>query len=409
MGLADVDYLRPGEVSAGRDGGISSCHGRVTGGTAAAHNRPAFTWPAFVSIFVFCCAAAWAHTPDTSYCKIAIGREEVTFTFTYDLVTLSRITPLDANLDARITAAEMLAAVPAIDGFLRKTIYLELNERDAIFGPLRAPEWPADAGAAIAAADFGQRLMSFTYHNSVLHAPDAVAVTFDFFHLLGERHTVLGNFAWNGQENPVNFTRFEPDYLFDTGYRVPASEQFTQYLWLGVKHILRGYDHVAFLLALLFVRRFVELLKIITAFSIAHTLTLALAALGIVALPSRLVEIIIAASIVYVAVENIWRTAEPSHRWRITFAFGLVHGFGFATILRELGLPADGLVRSLLAFNLGVELGQIAIAAVCWPLLVWVSRKPWAARVRLAVSSILCAFGAAWLIDRAFALQWMPF
>ena len=293
-----------------------------------------------------------AHTADTSYCRVEIGREEVSFTFTFDLATLSRLTTLDANRDERVTAAEVLRAAPSIDTFLRRTVYLELNERDAVFGAFHSPSWPADAGEAIAAPDYGQRLLSFTFRNPVLHAPDSVALTFDFFGVLGERHTVLGNFVWNGHENAVNFTRFEPDYLFDTGYRVPAWEQFTQYLWLGVTHILRGYDHVAFLLALLFVRRFAELIKIITAFSVAHTVTLALAALGVVTLPSRLVECVIAASIVYVAAENIWRDAEPAHRWRITFAFGLVHGFGFATVLRELGLPADGLVRSLLAFNL---------------------------------------------------------
>ena len=361
------------------------------------------------AIAVIAAPLARAHTPDTSYCKIAIGHEAVTFTFTFDLVTLARMTQLDTNLDDRVTHAEMVASTPAIETFLRQNVYLELNEREARFGELRPPSWPPDAGDAIPAADFGQRLMTFTFSNPMLHAPDAVALIFDFFDEIGVRHTVLGNFGWAGEENVVNFTRFEPDYLFDTGYRVPAWEQFTQYFGLGVAHILRGYDHVAFLLALLFVRRFVDLLKIITAFSVAHTLTLALAALGYITIPSRLVESIIAASIVYVAAENLWRGAESSQRWRITFAFGLVHGFGFATILRELGLPADGLVRSLLAFNLGVEVGQIAIAAVCWPVLVWIGRKSWAGRVRVSASTLLIVFGAAWLIDRAFSLHLMPF
>ena len=209
-------------------------------------------------------------------------------------------------------------------------------------------------------------------------------------------------------ENPVIFTRFEPDYLFDTGYRVPALDQFKEYLWLGMTHIFLGYDHVAFLLALLFVKKFRDLVKIVTAFSVAHTLTLVLAALGFVSLPSRIVETAIAASIVYVAAENIWRDAENTHRWRLTFVFGLIHGFGFATVLRELGLPSDGLVRSLLAFNLGVELGQLAIAAVSWPAILWISKRPWAARARVSFSAVLLIFGAAWLLDRALALGLMP-
>jgi hypothetical protein len=351
---------------------------------------------------------AGAHTPDTSYARINITATAVEFAFTYDLATLHRVAPLDADRDGSVSPAELAAATPAISSFLRRHIYLELNERDGTFGELTAPAWPADAGAAIPAADYPQRLATFTFRNPVLHAPDSVALTFDFFGVLGERHTVLGNFKWAGHENEVIFTRFEPDYLFDTGYRVPAGEQFVQYLKLGVEHIFRGYDHVAFLVALLFVRRFVDVLKIVTAFSLAHTVTLALAALQVVTAPARLVESAIAASIVYVALENLMRESNAGHRWKIAGAFGLVHGFGFASVLRELGLPSTGLVQSLLAFNLGVELGQIAIAAACWPLLWWSARKPWAPRLRVSVAVVLVAFGGAWFIDRVFAVGFMP-
>lgn len=358
---------------------------------------------------LFAAVVARAHTPETSYCKVAIGTTDVVFTFTFDLATLARMTPVDADRDGRITRQELRAATPAIEAFLRRTVFLELNEREAVFGSFSPPGWTEKDVDAIPAADFAQRLAVMTFRNSVLHAPDAVALTFDFFGELGERHTVLGSFGWNGDENPVIFTRFEPDYLFDTGYRVSAGEQFREYLWLGMTHIFRGYDHIAFLIALLFVRRFRDLVKIITAFTLAHTLTLALAALGIIALPTRLVECAIAASIVYVAVENIRGDVDVTHRWRLTFAFGLVHGFGFAAVLRELGLPSEGLVRSLLAFNLGVETGQLIIAAFCWPLLWWLLRRPGAARVRIGVACVLLAFGAAWFIDRVFALRWMPF
>lgn len=368
-------------------------------------------WPTIFGLVLVLLTAlvpgARAHTPDTSYCKVEIGRDAVQFTFTFDLATLARITPLDANGDEEITRAELKQGAPAIEAFIRRNVFLELNEREANFGSVGEPAWPADARPAIPAADFGQRLAAFTFRNALLHAPDSVALTFDFFVVLGERHTVLGNFHWDGQENPVVFTRFEPDYLFDTGYRVPAWEQFQQYFRIGLTHIFLGYDHIAFLLALLFVRRFVDLLKIITAFTVAHTLTLALAALGVISLPSRLVESAIALSIMYVAAENIWRPTEGVHRWRITFAFGLVHGFGFAAVLRELGLPAEGLVRSLLAFNLGVEAGQLAIAAIGWPVLVWVARQTWARRARAIASALLLAFGAAWFVDRVCALGLM--
>ena len=389
---------------------------RVSGGTggdsrakiSAQCPRAALRVASTIALGWLLAATAHAHAPDTSYCRIAISAEAVETTFTFDLATLLRITPIDGNRDGRITADELAGATPAVENFVRQNIYLELNEREAAFGAFTPPPWPADAAGGITRSDWGQRLLAFSFRNGVLHAPDSVAITFDFFDALGERHTVLGNFLWNGTENPVIFTRFEPDYLFDTGYQVPAADQFLEYLRLGLNHIFLGYDHIAFLLALLFVRRFAELVKVITAFTVAHTITLAVAALGWVSLPSRLVETAIAASIVYVAAENLIRPAAP-HRWRITFAFGLVHGFGFAAVLRELGLPSAGLVRSLLGFNLGVELGQLAIAAVGWPVLLWVMRRPWGERVRLAVSALLLLFGLAWLIDRALALQWLGF
>jgi hypothetical protein len=353
--------------------------------------------------------AARAHTPDTSGCRIDIRPDAVSFAFTFDFATLSKMARLDANGDGRISREEFAAAVPAIERFLRGNVLIALNERDAEFGEMSPPQWSADAGDFVPESDYQTRLATFTFRNPVLHAPDAVTITFDFFGALGERHTVLGSFVWQGRENEVIFTQFEPDYLFDTGYRVAALDQFLGFLHLGVEHIFRGYDHIAFLLALLYVRRFASLLKIVTAFSIAHTLTLAISALGWVSLPSRLVDTAVAATIVYVAAENLWRgAADGTHRWKIAFGFGLIHGFSFATVLRAMGLPQDGLVLSLLGFNLGVELGQIAIAAIFWPVIYWLTARTWAPNVRFAVSSALCLFGLAWLSERAFALHFMP-
>jgi hypothetical protein len=175
-------------------------------------------------------------------------------------------------------------------------------------------------------------------------------------------------------------------------------------------------------MALLFVRRFTDLLKIITAFTVAHTITLALAVLQIVKLPPQWVEIGIAVTIMYVAAENLWRN-EFSHRWMLTFGFGLVHGFGFAGVLRELGLPSGGLARSLLSFNLGVEAGQIVIVGLLWPALWWLTRheklpqvrspvpharRSWSARVRLCASVVIFLFGALWFCERTFALKLLP-
>ena len=351
--------------------------------------------------------AALAHTPDTSYCRIAIGTHDVKFKFTFDLSTLQRITALDSNGDDQISRQEAEAAAPAICSFLKQHIYLDLNQREAEFAEAEPFVWPDDSVTAIPKSDYGQRLLSFSFRNPTLSAPEDVTVTFDFFEQLGAAHTVLGTFVCSGREDEVIFTRFEPDYLYDTGYATPVLEQMAQYFKLGVKHIFLGYDHIAFLMALLFVRRFIDLLKIITAFTVAHTLTLALAVLHIVKLPGPWVEIAIAVTIMYVAAENLWR-GDTSHRWRLTFAFGLIHGFGFANVLCELGLPSSGLARSLLSFNLGVEAGQIVIVGFLWPALWFVTRQKWSPQFRVAASIAIFLLGTLWFVERALGLKVMP-
>jgi len=385
--------------------------------------------------FIFLlCRTALAHTPDTSYCRIAITSHEVECKFSFDIATLQRITPLDVNNDGILSQSELETAYPKIIAFLRQHVYFDLNQRESEFADADPLIWPNDAPNGIPKSDFAQRLINITFRNPMLGAPEDVTVTFDFFEQLGEAHTVLGAFVWNGHEDEVIFTRFEPDYLYDTGCVTPVSDQLKQYFKLGVKHIFLGYDHIAFLMALLFVRRFSDLLKIITAFTVAHTLTLALAVLQIVKIPPQLVEIGIAITIMYVAAENLWKN-EFSHRWMLTFGFGLVHGFGFASVLRELGLPSAGLARSLLSFNLGVEAGQILIVGLLWPALRWLTRRetqvtpakvwspgfsrsalrsafdeggPWSSRLRLTASVIIFIFGALWFCERTFAFKLLP-
>jgi len=362
----------------------------------------------FLILFLFTCGRTiLAHNPDTSYARVEISSRLVTFKFTYDVTTLQRITRLDADGDRTISRAEFEAGVPAIQRFVRAHVFLDFNQREAEFGEMEPPSWPADAADGIPESEYGQRLLSFTFRNPVLGKPEDVALTFDFFGELGERHNVLGLFVCNGHEDDVIFTRFEPDYLYDTGYRTPVSDQLAQYFKLGVKHIFLGYDHIAFLLALMFVKRFLDLVKVITAFTVAHTLTLALAVLQIVKLPPQLIEVGIAGTIMYVAAENLWVTSTQ-HRWMLTFGFGLVHGFGFANVLRELGLPSGGLARSLVSFNLGVETGQIVIVGALWPALWWISRRPWATRVRVGLSVVIFLFGAAWFVERTLRLKFMP-
>ena len=187
-----------------------------------------------------------------------------------------------------------------------------------------------------------------------------------------------------------------------------------RFLRLGAEHIFQGSDHIAFLLGVLLLGGTVrQLLGIVTAFTAAHSLTLGVATLGWLVPPPRLIEPLIALSIVAVAVENLLALRAPlstarvrssiARRWRLTLGFGLVHGFGFAGALRALELPRALLAPSLLTFNLGVELGQLVIVALAWPLLRWARGLPgmWPAGMRWA-SVAVAALGAFWLAQRVF-------
>lgn len=404
-----------------------------------------FRW-AFRAAAVLACTlwapAATAHNPDTSYARFRIAAEEYSATFVYDVTSLVMIDPgLDADGDRSLTPEELAAAVPRIEAFLRRSIPLEIDGVRAELGPLGPVAWPAEAGAAIAEQDYHAptSLVAFPFVKRLDKPPADVWVRFECFGTLGGHHTVLGAIAHEGRDEPVIFTEAEPDYLFETGFvpaagaaaaeplptnasepaasptepgRRSADETMWTRLWrffvLGVEHILIGYDHILFLLALIVVSRPRELVTLVTAFTVAHSITLALATLGWVNLPANLVETAIAATIVFTAVENFWIT-DTAGRWKTTFAFGLIHGFGFAGVLRDLGLPTVGFLRALFAFNLGVEAGQLAIVA----LLVWpaaqLARWKHGPAVRRLLSAAIALCGLGWFLDRAFGLDLMPF
>jgi hydrogenase/urease accessory protein HupE len=174
-----------------------------------------------------------------------------------------------------------------------------------------------------------------------------------------------------------------------------------RFVWLGIQHIATGYDHLAFLLGLLIATATLRsLVKVITSFTVAHSITLALATFNVVVLPSRFTESMIAASILYVAVENVIRK-RTMDRWKLTFLFGLVHGFGFSNVLREMQLPRANLALSLFSFNLGVEIGQVVFVVLLFPALedLMNSGRTW---LRPAVSITIGLLAAYWFIQRAF-------
>lgn len=212
----------------------------------------------------------------------------------------------------------------------------------------------------------------------------------------------------SGTQNAGETMLYPADPPLDLSKPMETTAQLMwKFLLAGVEHIVTGYDHLCFLFALiLWANRLWPVVKIVTAFTISHSITLSLAALNIFALPSALTEALIAASIVFVAAENYF-SRDVDNRWRNTFLFGFIHGFGFATALTEMGVPQNGVVPALAAFNIGVEVGQIAIVAAVMPILFFIDRQTGGKRSEklvYAVSGLIALAGAWWLIERAPAV-----
>jgi len=186
-----------------------------------------------------------------------------------------------------------------------------------------------------------------------------------------------------------------------SGVQSTNLQTFIRFVRLGVEHIFTGYDHLAFLLGLLVATATLgSLVRIITSFTIAHSITLALATFSVVVLPSRLTESLIALSIAYVALENLL-DFRAMKRYYVTFLFGLIHGFGFSSALREMDLPRSGLALSLFSFNLGVEIGQVTFVLLIFPVVHDLTQHGWN-RLKPAVSIGVACLAVYWFVQRAF-------
>ena len=197
-----------------------------------------------------------------------------------------------------------------------------------------------------------------------------------------------------------------PPITLTGGDQAGLWQTFLNYIPIGFDHIVpKGLDHILFVLGLFFLSTQLRpLLWQISAFTLAHTITLALASLGYVTISPRIVEPLIAASIVLIAVENLF--TDGLSRWRpfVVFGFGLLHGLGFASVLTDVGLPGGGFWPALIGFNVGVEIGQLTVIAVAFGLITyWVGDRPWYRRaVAMPASVAIAAVGAYWFVERMF-------
>jgi HupE / UreJ protein len=247
--------------------------------------------------------------------------------------------------------------------------------------------------------------------------PAVLSVAYTMLFDLDPQHRGLLHLEEQGRTHTAVFSPDRNTWRLE-GQSVALGRQFLDFFQTGVWHIWTGFDHILFLCALLlpavlerrgrrwqavesFRPAFLEVLSIVTAFTIAHSITLSLAVLGFITLPSRLIESTIAASVIVAALNNLHPLIDR-RLWIVAFVFGLVHGLGFANVLTDLALPKSALAVSLVSFNLGVEAGQLAIVAVFLPV-AYVSRRSWLyPRLALGAGSLsIAAVASVWLIERS--------
>lgn len=359
-------------------------------------------------LLIFClwtAPAARAHDPGLSTAQGQFTATTLEVTLGFSPADAEQLLPPESRTSGKWTQAEFVAAQPLLSELASQMLELKAG------GVIVAPR---ETRVQLAAGDALNFLIVFPRPppgTVTLRAPKLEALPpghREFLILLDERGSTLVKKLLSAKDAAVDIPVSTVPTDGADGMQAPEPAEpptFWGFLKLGVEHIWTGYDHLLFLFALLVVcRSFRSIVTIISCFTLAHSLTLALATLNVVNLPSSIVEPAIAASIVFVGVENLVRRGEePRGRWALTFAFGLVHGFGFASALRDLGVGQNGqgLAMPLFTFNLGVELGQVTVAAIVLPI-VWQLRKneAFVKRGVPVLSLVVALAGLYWFLIR---------
>ena len=345
---------------------------------------------------IVCGALLRAHDPGLSSVRLQRSADTIVVHAAFANADFAAATAVDADRDGAIDGKELSAAADGLLSLLAADFVLHgrngarradrLSAALAVNNDVELTFVFDNAGALLG----GRLEVSFLQRLSRGHRCYAAALT--------TNETVLVDALLTVSERDVPLPERWEGITADAGFG-----QGARFFALGVEHILIGFDHLAFLLALLVAGGGLrKALATITAFTAAHSLTLAAAALGVVRLPALSVEIAIAGSIVWVAIENLVRRGRgPRHRWPVAFAFGLVHGFGFANVLADLHVGGTNMLTPLLTFNLGVEVGQVAFAALVVPLVALVARRQRTLWVPTAISIAIGLAGLFWIWQRA--------
>jgi hypothetical protein len=368
---------------------------------------------------------ALAHKPSDSYLSLRAEGNRLSGQWDIALRDLEFAIGLDDDEDGELTWGEVKAKREAIAAYALARLHVRQGNESC----------PLDPGELLIDEHTDGVYAVIPLSGECRQASESLHIDYRLFFDVDAQHKGLlklerGEEGKSGVQSAV-FAHDQPERRFVLAEK-SAFRHFGDYLVEGIFHIWIGIDHILFLVSLLlpavlirqagkaslraswrgaesFRPAFWEVLKVVTAFTVAHTITLTLATLGLVQLPSRLVESVIALSVVLAALNNLAPLVGHG-RWIVAFVFGLIHGFGFASVLADLGLPDSALVVALLGFNLGVETGQLAIVAVVLPISF---RLRHGGFYRLFVlrggSLLIVGIAAAWFVERAFNMKLLPF
>jgi hypothetical protein len=354
---------------------------------------------------------AFAHKPSDSYLSIAVTGSDVDAEWDIALRDLDFAIGLDQDGNGELTWNEVRAHHGAIAAYALSRLKLSSDGKSC---PLQVVQHQLN--------DHSDGTYAVLQMRAHCAAPvTTLNIDYNLFFDIDPQHKGLLNLRYKDR---VSTAIFSPERAHQALQLADASRwrQFGDYVRNGVWHIWVGYDHILFLLSLLIPAVLVrdgktwesagklksaaiEVLKIVSAFTVAHSITLTLATLGVVSLPSRFVESAIAASVVVAALNNVWPLLA-GRRALVAFLFGLIHGFGFASVLVDLGLPTGALALSLAGFNVGVEVGQLAIVALFLPV-AYLLRGTFFYRkvVLLGGSGVITMVALVWLTERVFDLK----
>ncbi len=366
---------------------------------------------ALASLLWLCSSPALAHKPSDSYLTIGSDGNKLEGRWDISLRDLDFALGLDANGDGELTWGEVRARHGAIAAYA--------SARLAVRGDGTACALSIGAQLIDAHTDGNYSVLPLRIDCGAI--PLVLELDYRLFADVDPQHRGLLNLQSPSGTRAAILGPHAPTQRFEL--RAPSAwRQFADYTREGVWHIWIGFDHILFLLSLLLPAVLVwrqdgwqpvargaaagwDVLRIVTAFTLAHSITLSLAVLGWISLPSRLVESAIALSVVLAALNNL-RPLIQRARWAVAFGFGLIHGFGFASVLVDLGLPRDALALALVGFNVGVEIGQLAIVAAFLPLALLLRRtRFYRVFVMLGGSLLVVAVASVWLLERAFDLS----